>query len=111
MRNDISRNLNVIRGRFLDRLAEHLRVLMGVFKALDAGTAKPADVTEVRARSHKISGIAATFGYDGLGDQAARVESLSESWLTSVLTPESTAKLNRNLARLLLLINEAIEGN
>lgn len=110
MRMDISRNLDVIRERFVDRLTDHLRILMGVFRALDGGTAKPSDVTEVKARSHKISGIAATFGYASLGDQAARVETQSDRWLTTVLTPESTGKLKQELARLLLLINDVVEG-
>lgn len=110
VRTEISRNLEVIKGRFTSRLNEHFRILLGVFRSLDGGTAKPADVTEAKARAHKISGIAATFGYDQLGEQAAQVEVVSQHWLTTPLTPETTVALKRELARLLLLIDDAAKA-
>lgn len=75
--------LQRIRGRYADHLQDHRAQLTALVQdALDGADPAPA-ITEIRFRAHKISGTAATLGFQALGETAARCEQSADACLAS----------------------------
>tara|TARA_R110002096_G_scaffold398189_5_gene594262 strand:- start:1851 stop:2201 length:351 start_codon:yes stop_codon:yes gene_type:complete len=91
-----------IRARFRLSMAEHVahieRILQG-----GAGLGAPRALEDVAVRAHKISGVAATLGFDGIGRSATTVEN-------GILTLQRAAAYGASdLASLHAMIRELVD--
>ena len=66
--------LGEIREKFLQRVDGNLLALAGHWSALEAGSAVPFSLAEIRGIAHGLAGAGGIFGFDEIGTAAAALE-------------------------------------
>ena len=71
---DLSPQLALIRGRFLDKLAQRCIEIETLVQQIDAHGVHLDLVQEIAGRAHKIAGVAPTLGFGRLGSLSIDIE-------------------------------------
>ena len=86
-------SLAALRDAYAASLPARLDELEALYRALCAGAGMQS-LALLHAAAHKLAGSGGTFGFDGVGGAARRLEHMLRGWLTTAQVPDTTELLS-----------------
>ncbi|WP_299783747.1 Hpt domain-containing protein [uncultured Marivita sp.] len=97
---DLSPQLALIRGRFLDRLAQRCIEIETLVQQIETDGVQVDLVQEIAGRAHKIAGVAPTLGFARLGSLSVDIEARLSKLLSQSAWPDARERIEAYLTEI-----------
>lgn len=102
--------VEMLRRKFVDGLDDRLLQFEAVLAYARQGGDKRQALREISAMTHKIAGIAPSFGYEGIGQQARQIEMAIDRHIDTMSAEVLLNKVTPVLEKLLERLESLLEA-